>query len=240
MHHRQLDQAIARKTRQCLSRSGRQGCGSFSARYVNLLLSLAGIIMVVTLINVVYGGQEELTLEARIARGEMLNDSQVPLIAETRQMHLAALKAEAAAATVTREIRSYARRFRIDLSLARLIFDISRDERMEPDLVFRVIWTESQFNPNCLGEVGEIGLMQVRYGTALLIDPGATTAKLFDPAYNIRIGVKCLKDHLHFYRGDLRLALLAYNRGRGRVNELLGMGIDPGNGYSNRVLETNL
>ena len=91
-----------------------------------------------------------------------------------------------------------------------------------------------------MGIVGEIGLMKVRYGTALTFDPGATRKKLFDPAYNIRIGIKHLKDHLHFYRGDTKLALLAYNRGRGRVNELLGMGINPANGYASRVLNTRL
>ena len=74
---------------------------------------------------------------------------------------------------------------------------------------------------------------------ALSVDPGATPGKLNDPAYNIRIGIKHLKDHLHFFRGDMQLALLAYNRGRGKVNELVNLGVNPSNGYASKVLESN-
>ncbi|RLB14136.1 MAG: hypothetical protein DRG82_14345, partial [Deltaproteobacteria bacterium] len=141
---------------------------------------------------------------------------------------------------VNKEIKKYARRFRINVELAKLIYNISLDEGVDPDLIFKIIWTESRFKTDCIGKVGEIGLMQVRYNTALSIDPGATRKKLFDPAYNIRIGIKHLKDHLHFYRGDKKLALLAYNRGRGRVNELLFLGINPANGYAKKVLKSRM
>ena len=72
--------------------------------------------------------------------------------------------------------------FNCDLQLARLVYDISEDEEVDPELVFRVIRTESRFVTDCVGKVGEIGLMQVRYGTALTIDRGATRKKLYDPA----------------------------------------------------------
>lgn len=138
---------------------------------------------------------------------------------------------------VNENIEDYSKRFSVEPKLAKLIYDISKDEQIDPELVFRIIRAESRFKPDCVGIVGEIGLMQVRYGTALTIDPGATRKKLFDPAYNIRIGIKYFKEQLRFYRGDIKLALLAYNRGRGRVNELLSKGIDPANGYAARILE---
>jgi hypothetical protein len=36
----------------------------------------------------------------------------------------------------------------------------------------------------------------------------------------------------------MHLALLAYNRGPGRVEQILAEGGDPGNGYSSAVLRT--
>jgi len=138
---------------------------------------------------------------------------------------------------IDENIEGYAKRFGIEPKLAKLIYDISKDEQIDPELVFRIIRAESRFKSDCVGIVGEIGLMQIRYGTALTIDPGATRKKLFDPAYNIRIGIRYFKEQLGFYKRDIRLALLAYNRGRGRVNELLSRGIDPANGYAAGILE---
>jgi soluble lytic murein transglycosylase-like protein len=37
---------------------------------------------------------------------------------------------------------------------------------------------------------------------------------------------------------DMRMALLAYNRGPARVGRLVAMGRDPSNGYASRILRT--
>jgi soluble lytic murein transglycosylase-like protein len=37
--------------------------------------------------------------------------------------------------------------------------------------------------------------------------------------------------------GDVKLALLAYNRGPTRVKELMDAGRNPGNGYASKVME---
>jgi soluble lytic murein transglycosylase-like protein len=41
---------------------------------------------------------------------------------------------------------------------------------------------------------------------------------------------------LERFNGDLRMALLAYNRGPSRVNDLLARGRNPANGYDQSVI----
>ncbi|MFH1068987.1 MAG: transglycosylase SLT domain-containing protein [Candidatus Glassbacteria bacterium] len=217
----------------------RRGWGFITGSSANLLLAVVGVALMATVVRGVYQLPQTISVESKIRAGALIPDREIPAIAEAIAMRQAA--EELAGRTQTsKEIRQYASRFGIDHELARMIYDISVDEAIDPELIFRIVWVESQFKQDCVGTVGEIGLMQVRYSTAVTIDPGATRNKLFDPAYNIRMGIKHLKDHLHFYRGDTRLALLAYNRGRGRVNELLTLGLNPSNGYARKVLETNL
>jgi soluble lytic murein transglycosylase-like protein len=52
---------------------------------------------------------------------------------------------------------------------------------------------------------------------------------------NLRLGFRYLRMMLEQYDGDLHLALLAYNRGPGRVDGILRAGGDPNNGYSSNV-----
>jgi soluble lytic murein transglycosylase-like protein len=64
-----------------------------------------------------------------------------------------------------------------------------------------------------------------------------TVQQLYDRDTNLRLGFRYLRDLLDRYGANLRLALLAYNRGPGRVEELLGAGKDPQNGYATRVMK---
>ena len=242
MHKLLLKLRIYFKTRRCLrgSRYRQSWIKKLWSSSSNLFFSLVTVAFVATVVHGVYQlPGESISLETKIRAGEVIPDNEVPLVAEAIEMRLSAME-KSGQIQMGKEIWNFAGRFGIDLELAKLIYDISKDEQIDPELIFRIIWAESRFKTDCVGIVGEIGLMQVRYGTALTVDPGATQKKLFDPAYNIRIGIKHLKDHLHFYRGDTKLALLAYNRGRGRVNELLSLGINPANGYASKVLNTRL
>ncbi len=68
-----------------------------------------------------------------------------------------------------------------------------------------------------------------------------TVRQLYDRNTNLRIGFRYLRDLLERYEGSpeakLRLALLAYNRGPGRVQELLDAGRDPQNGYATVIMK---
>ena len=136
-----------------------------------------------------------------------------------------------------RSIEAYASAFRIDAELAGLIYETAFREGLDPDLGFRLVRVESSFRRRAVGPAGSIGLAQVRLGTARWLEPGITRDRLFDPGTNLRLGFRYLDLLLHRYRGDARLALLAYNRGPGTVTALLALGEDPANGYARRVLE---
>jgi hypothetical protein len=125
--------------------------------------------------------------------------------------------------------------YHIPADLASLIYDTSVREGIDPTLAFRIINVESEFKASAVSPVGAVGLTQVMLPTAVLYQPGITQRKLLDPTTNLKIGFRYLYDLLTKYDGDLRLALVAYNRGPAKVNALLGLGQNPQNGYSERV-----
>jgi soluble lytic murein transglycosylase-like protein len=71
--------------------------------------------------------------------------------------------------------------------------------------------------------------------TASWVEPGVTRAELRDPETNLRVGFKYLRFLLDKYEGNERLALLAYNRGPGTVDDALRRGSNPDNGYADFV-----
>lgn len=73
-------------------------------------------------------------------------------------------------------------------SLASLILYIAAQYGVSPYVVAAVIETESKFNTLAVGEIGELGLMQLRPKYFLL--PGESPALLHDPEQNIRRGVR--------------------------------------------------
>jgi soluble lytic murein transglycosylase-like protein len=133
-------------------------------------------------------------------------------------------------------IHRYSSDFRIPADRAQMIYDIALAEGINPDLAFNLVRVESGFRRTAVSSVGAIGYTQVRPSTARWLDPTVTARDLFDPETNLHLGFRYFRYLLDEYNGDTRLALLAYNRGPGRVGSLLTMGIDPANGYAKAVL----
>jgi len=132
-------------------------------------------------------------------------------------------------------IMDFSSRYEITADLAATIFDVSLAERLDPELAFRMVKLESNFNPKAISRVGAVGLVQVMPSTAALFDKSATRERLFDPKTNLTIGFKYMRRLIHLYDGDVRLALLAYNLGEGRVDQARREGRNPLDGY-NRIL----
>ena len=134
-------------------------------------------------------------------------------------------------------IIEYSTHYNIAADLSAAVYDISLSEGVDPGLAFRLVRAESAFNPNAKSKAGAVGYTQVLPSTARLYEPGLTNKQLFDRSTNLRLGFRYLRDLLERYDGNLRLALLAYNRGPGKVQELLDAGRDPQNGYSTAIMK---
>ena len=86
-------------------------------------------------------------------------------------------------------------------------------------LVKAVIHAESGYNPNAVSSKGAAGLMQLMPGTAQQLK----VSDSFNPGDNIRGGVKYLKFLLDTFKGDVSLALAAYNAGLSKVAKYGGV-----------------
>lgn len=127
-------------------------------------------------------------------------------------------------------------RYGIDHDLAEDIYDSAVRNGIEPDIAFGLVNTESTFDHRAVSHVGARGLTQVMPRTAEWLRPGTTAEDLFNRAVNLDLGFSYLRDLIDKYNGDLRLALLAYNRGPGTVDRVLDQGGDPNNGYADMVM----
>jgi len=115
-----------------------------------------------------------------------------------------------------------------------LIATQASQHRVDPDLVWSIIYEETYFSPWKKGNAGEIGLMQVtptvarewaaESGTAAIQQPSMldTTALLSDADRNVQIGCWYLGKFSEEYRDtpdrEARM-LAAYNAGDSRVVE---------------------
>lgn len=134
-------------------------------------------------------------------------------------------------------VRVFADRYNVTRTLARSIVDASERQGLDPELAFRLIRVESVFDPKAVSRGGALGLTQVMPGTARDLDPTVRTrAQLLDPETNMRVGFGLLRDMINRYEGDVRLGVLAYNRGEVAVDRAVRGGRDPENGYSIHVL----
>jgi soluble lytic murein transglycosylase-like protein len=134
-------------------------------------------------------------------------------------------------------IIEYSTRYGIAADLSAAIYDLALAEGVDPALAFRLVKTESNFSAGATSKAGAIGYTQILPSTARLFEPGLTTQQLYGRGTNLRLGFRYLRDLLERYDGELSLALLAYNRGPARVEELLDAGRDPQNGYAATVLK---
>lgn len=86
---------------------------------------------------------------------------------------------------------------------------------LPPALADAVAFVESGHDAGAVGSVGELGLMQVRPATAVMLGHRGPAAELLDPATNARFGVAYLAEAWRLAGGDLCRALAKYRAGHG-------------------------
>ena len=125
---------------------------------------------------------------------------------------------------------------------------IAEQYDIDTELMLAIIHAESNFNPMAVSKNGAGGLMQMMPETAREL--GLTVPKYqdkrkpkldshidqrFDPLKNLHAGLTYFKMLLEKYKGNLTLALGAYNVGPGRVR-IAGPLISSGKKYADKVL----
>lgn len=103
--------------------------------------------------------------------------------------------------------------------LAELVKRLAPEYGIEPRLALAIARTESNFNPRAISPKNAQGLMQLIPDTAQRFN----VKKPFDPEQNIRGGLAYLRWLLAYFRGNVTLAVAAYNAGEGAVNRYLGI-----------------
>jgi soluble lytic murein transglycosylase len=100
----------------------------------------------------------------------------------------------------------------------------SAKNNLDPYLVASLIRQESEFNPSVISYANAYGLMQLLpvVGKNMAKEEGIShfeTFQLLDPAMNIRLGTRYLRQMLNKFGGVTEYALAAYNAGDTRVTD---------------------
>ena len=132
-------------------------------------------------------------------------------------------------------IYTFSSKYAIGADLAADIYDIALAEGIEPELAYRLVRVESEFNERATSPVGAVGLTQLMVPTAKYFQKGITREHLYDRKTNLRIGFRYLRTLIGEYKGDVKLALLVYNRGPVAVQASRAQGVNPSNGYDRVV-----
>ncbi|UCH23948.1 MAG: lytic transglycosylase domain-containing protein [Deltaproteobacteria bacterium] len=100
-----------------------------------------------------------------------------------------------------------------------IILQAANRHEVDPAIVKAIIMAESSYNPRAVSKRGAKGLMQLMPKTAEEMG----VEDIFNPEHNINGGVRYYKKLLKQFKGDIKLALAAYNAGIRKVKEHKGV-----------------
>jgi soluble lytic murein transglycosylase-like protein len=99
------------------------------------------------------------------------------------------------------------------------ISEAASRHQVDAALIKAIIMAESRFNPKAISRCGAQGLMQLMPKTAEALGVEDT----FDPEQNVDAGVRYFGNLKAMYKGDIELALAAYNAGIMKVKRYHGI-----------------
>ena len=100
-----------------------------------------------------------------------------------------------------------------------LVVKMAPQYQIDPQLALAIIAAESNFNPQALSPMNAQGLMQLIPATSERFN----VQNPYDPAQNIRGGLRYLRWLLAYFEGDIALVAAAYNAGEGKVERYRGV-----------------
>lgn len=187
---------------------------------------LAVMLLCAFLMGAILTGKPSIEMR-NLALREQLRATENELVARQGELELARIDL-----VRTSTILQYSGKHSIPGDLAVSIYDIAITEGIDPKVAFALVGVESDFIQRAVSKVGAIGLAQLMPETADWLQPGIRSGQLFDRDTNLRLGFRYLHMLRDQYKGDMHLALLAYNRGPAKVDEILQAGGNPANGYT--------
>lgn len=138
---------------------------------------------------------------------------------EERDTRFAADQAEQKRLAEEKRALSTAYRAHVDTAeqqrIMKIVHKLAPRYGLEPGLVYAVIRAESNFKVNAVSDKNAQGLMQLIPETAARF----SVSKPFDAEQNIRGGMAYLRWLLSYFRGQVALAVAAYNAGEGAVDK---------------------
>lgn len=105
----------------------------------------------------------------------------------------------------------------VEAELRNLIRAAAAENGIPSEVAEAVAEVESGYDPKAVGGVGEIGLMQVLPSTARMLGFRAPLPELFDPATNIRYGVRYLGEAWRKTGRDICGTVMKYRAGHGET-----------------------
>ena len=127
----------------------------------------------------------------------------------------------------------------------KMALENSQRYQIDPFWLLAIMWTESHFNPKAMSPVRAIGLMQVMPGTSHYltqkmkrpVSPKLAYHLAAEPSMNIKMGAFYLRMLLKQFKGNHKLATVAYNMGPYRVKQRLKNNLPVGvhNQYLDKV-----
>ncbi len=125
--------------------------------------------------------------------------------------------------------------------LARIIYDESSAQNLDPLLVMALIKTESTFYNWARSYKGAKGLMQImprtgRWAARELDLEWDGERTLYNPDLNVRLGIYYFSSLQERYRDDTMLSIAAYNEGPTSLSRRIRRGKALPKGYANKVL----
>jgi len=141
--------------------------------------------------------------------------------ASTEQERQAELARQAGQQRLDEQRRTLAQAYREHVDtpeerrIMNIVYRLAPRYGLDPGLVYAVIRAESNFDVNAVSDKNAQGLMQLIPETAARF----AVKKPFDAEQNIRGGMGYLRWLLSYFRGQVPLAVAAYNAGEGAVDK---------------------